>query len=947
MKKILKRLLIVATMTMMALACVVLVGCKEELGAKTITNLRYDGENIRWTRVIKAKHYLLSVNGQENVTVNQVEGETVAYAIRTMDDFSLTLEAVVKEGDEDNPKITLDFVNIGTVEGVKVEDAKLQWDALDGADGYELMKNGILVNQTVGVNEYALESGAFSYKVRAVKGTTSAVDGNNGYYSVWSEAVTGTVLEAPKNLKYDSETFTWDRVNHAVSYTIAIGNDEFTTTQTEYEYTGSDDFFVCIRANGDAEEDYYASPFTAKKECVYLDPVTTLTVKDGNLDWENTENATGYKIRIDGMLQEQILRDSIYENLQSGRSYQISVLPVGNGDFTFSQWSNTVTINVLAQPVVMYNGSAIGWTAVTNAGGYTILITKNGEEVHKQTVGSGIHVYGEYGFTDAGVYQVSVKANGDTESGHYDSRYSNPYAVRRLSAPESITVANRLEETAQVALSYSPVPNAASYTVKINGTDTFVNVNDTTVEVNIANLTSTLTQSEVTFSVVANGTVTTEGATLGSAETSKTVTKLAAPQNVQINDGEISWNAVTAAESYVVTIDANRFMTTGTSFTPDWTAGAHTVRVQAGGNGTDVISSSFTEEKSVTKLNAPTNLSINAEGRLTWNRGNTVGVSAFVVQFDKGNPISVNEDSFDIQSYVNNVNAGVWTELTVYAAGDGSNYISSDYSETGGIYKYVVPTNLATNGNTLIWSEPTYNGTTPSKYELVIMKGGEVFKTTTVTSNSYVIGTEFDAGAYSFTVKALGDKFASGTAVSTWDSASSASVSFQKLEQVNVTKSGNTYTWQPVIGATAYTVQIGNNPATTVTTTSYELNVATAGEFNVLITAKGNSSANILDSDTVTISQRVRALTTPVVISATGGVLTMEKPSDFSGITGFNVIIGGVSNFVSIANCTVTETQILINYTASSSATVQVSAVGGIFGADGVFYVNSQLSQEV
>lgn len=941
MKNVLKRILVLSAVVLLIASSLLLVGCKKQKGSKSITNLTYDGEQLQWTRVLKAKKYLLTINDGEPISVSQTDNEKIAYSYKTTADFNLKIEAVIKEGNEDNPKLTLDFVNIGKVENLRVEDGKLLWDELSGAETYILMKNGQVESEGVVTNEKALEEGAFQYKVRALKGVSSAVNGNNGYYSVWSDPISGTILTAPENIKFDSTQFTWDKVDGATSYVVKVNNEEFTTTDTKLDFSTTEDFTVSIKAVGNKDNKKYDSSFSEGVEYIFLEQISGLTVKDGMLDWNDVPKATGYQIKVNGIIEKEALSDSIYTKISSGQSYQIQILPIAEGGNYFSQWSPVQTINILAQPIVSFNGNTIMWTQVYNAGGYDVRITKGGEQVHSQTVDKTALTYSGFDFADAGEYAVTVTANAVPELGHYQSKPSSPYTVRRLGQTASITVTNNVEAADQVGISFSPVPNAETYTLKINGvTYATKNATDTTFAVNVASLTSNLEQSTVSFSIVATGTVAQNVAVLEGAPVTKEVTKLAAPSNVSISGGVISWATVNGAEAYVVTVDGHRTKVTTTQYHPDWTAGTHKVTVQAAGNGEAVISSSFSAEKSITKLNAPTALTIDNAGFLRWTSPNTVASSGFTVKLGNGQEQSANTNAFDLNSYITALAPDVLTQLSICAKGDGTNTIDSDFSKTSGIYRFKAPTNLAIQGTNLVWDEPTYNGLAPAGYVVTIQRAGEAPRTYNVTDNSWA-GAELSAGTYVFTVKAVGAKFAGGDAISTWDSQDSMVKEFSKLPKVEVTKSGNSYTWASVPGASSYQVYVNGILKVDTKTLSYTPEFTVAGEQSIKIVAIGDTTSN-MDSDANEFRQEIKNVATPTVnVTRNGTSLTVTVTAPVIGapVTGYEVLIDN--------NKQPTMSGSTMTYNVyDTTHTVKVVALAYGFGADGIFYINSIPSAE-
>ena len=103
-------------------------------GAKSITNLTYNGETITWTSVRNAKNYRISIDGGTEEIVSQAEG-TVSYRYDAEGaDFDFSIEAVIKEGSDKNPTYSIRFENIGQVEGLAIEQGNLVWTVLEEAE---------------------------------------------------------------------------------------------------------------------------------------------------------------------------------------------------------------------------------------------------------------------------------------------------------------------------------------------------------------------------------------------------------------------------------------------------------------------------------------------------------------------------------------------------------------------------------------------------------------------------------------------------------------------------------------------------------------------------------------------------------------------------------------------------------------------------------------------
>ncbi len=924
-------------------------GCKKDSGAKSITNLTYNGETITWSSVRNAKNYKIKINNSTNAIVSQAEG-TVSYRYNSNgEDFDFMIEAVIKENSDKNPTYQIRFENIGQVKGLKVEQGALTWEALDKAEKYELMYNGDIISSDIGTTSYPIETGEFSYKVRAVKGKAEIKDGNIPYFSIWSEPISGTVLEAPSNLTYDSEKFTWEKVTGATSYLIKIGNEEFTSATNKYEYiAGKEDFTVAVAAVGNSNQKIYDSKFCEAKEYKYIEPIEGLDVVDGVLKWTASKNAVRYKIKINGIVDNQELTTNEYAALSSGNSYRIQILPIGSSDFYFSHWSNEITINILRSPVVSYSDGVIRWNQVTGCAGYELKITKNDQVVHTTAVGEETFVY-EYAFEDAGDYLVYVKATSLNTGGIYESKYSNAYAVKRLATPTNEQIINRPLEQNQVSVTFTPSAQASSYALLADGVEIATITSGSTFSVDLSKMTNKTEEAVVNFQIIARGSITSTGAILDcKVPLEFNVTKLATPQNLMINGNQIFWDSVNHTSKYVLTIDGKRTEVTTSSFTlTDLSAGTHSIYVQAMGNGEEVITGGFSNVLSLKKLATPQNLVI-TNGLLTW--ATVADATAYKVVLGT-ETYNADATSFDLHGYESYISEGRGTQISVYAIGNGADVINSDVSATKTISKYNRPSSVKVSGDRLVWNPSAVDSINCNAYKLLITKEGESAYSVQVTGSSYSMNN-FEAGSYTIKVVALGDY------LKTIDSPESNPFVFTKLESIkSVTKSGSAYSWDVIPGAVNYEIKLSKDATwTTVNTNSYTPTFNTEGEFEVSVRAVGNQ-ADIIDSNIYSFTQRVQRLTQPVKqdamtnnnafkVEVSGNTITVTIKKQ-QGATGYKLFVGGIER-----NNIISESDIEIVYsytmtTVGANYKVQVQVLGNQFASNGNYMMDSNKSTEV
>lgn len=908
-------------------------------GVKEIQNLVYNGSTITWDSVKNAKNYTININDGKDILVSQQTGK-VSYEYDSKgEDFKFNIEAVVKAGSDKNPKYEIRFERLETVSSLNVVDGNLTWNYINNADSYEIMLGDTILNEKIQVNHYALNAGDFVAKVRPSKGDAEAVNGNNKYYSYWSEALYGTLLSSPTDLNYDSEKFTWSDIKGAESYVIKIGSETFTTNTNSYTFaTSNEDLKISVKAVGN-NVSTFDSVYSEEKKYSYIPAITGLTVKDGILVWNKPNNAVKYKIKINGIIQDGYLTEEKYDNLQAETSYRISILPIGSTDFFYSTWSNEQTINILRSPSISYNNNVLQWNQVTGASGYTLKIEKNGEVQASIPLGNEVFTY-NYDFAEVGAYNVSIKATVlSSSNGVYESKYSNTYKVERLAAPSNIVVQNQPLEANQVMISCSTVAHASKYVLMVDGSEV-ANNTQPTFNLDVSRLSSNTNESIMNISIKSIGSVSATEAYLNSNSNAEfDITKLATPLNVKINGSQITWDSVMNTNKYIVTIDGKRIEVTSPRYTlTDLSSGNHTIYIQSMGDAEKVITSSYSNVLEITKLAQP-NIKIekdNSTGKyyLAWN--SVVGATSYKVSV-AGTNYDALTNRFDISGYETYFAEGVGSQVSVYAIGNGTNIINSDVSNTKTIVRYATPTNLKLTADSITWTANSIDSIAPNSYTVNI--DGKEFVT---TSPTYPLAN-IEAGSHSIKVKVNGDYN------NTIDSPYTTDFYFTKLDEVsNIVKSGNKIMWDEIAGATGYQVKLSQDETyKVVTVPEIEVNYKSAGEFGVSIMAIGDNST-YANSNVKAFTQKVQAITQPVLsddLSNSNSFIVVQTNNHLkitihenANATAYKLIVGGRET---------TQTSNVFDYDMLDSNVdyeIQVQIIGNKFGEDGCYYISSNQS---
>lgn len=927
MRKVLKLMLIVV---LAACFVIVLAACNNDgSSATSITNLSYNGDVISWTSVKNAKSYKIRINNGGERTVQQADG-TVTYQYDAEGaDFDFSIEAVVKEGSNKNPKYSIKFRFLGKVEGLALSDGVLTWTDIESADGYEIKYNNSLLESSVPTNSYAtVGTGTFNYQIRAIKVSTESTDGNDGYYSVWSDKLQGTILTAPTNIKYDSETITWSAVTNASGYTVKIGNEEYQTSGTSYSFAaGLENFDLSIKAKGtNSANDFYDSKYSEAKTYTYLAPVSNLNIEDGILKWDAVANATKYRVKLNGNVLSSEISTNAYDAFNAGTSYTIQIMPVGSSDFYFSHWSNQMTVTLLQEPTLGFTDNAITWNQIGNGAGYHLIIEKGGNVIAQQDMSDSTFTY-LYPFNEAGDYTVKIKTTTTAGTGYYESKYSLPLSVKRLGAPTQHNITNSPLERDNVLVSFNDISGADSYAIEANG----VQINSVTRNSFEIGLSTDALEKVVTINVRSKGKVNLSAreVILDSINTlTFNVTKLAIPQNMVISGTQISWDSVNNNNGYIVDVDGTRYQATGTTFTlPTVSAGTHMIRVRTRGNGEAVCSSDYSNNLNVTKLAKPANLVITNQN-LTW--GIVTGALSYRVIIG-AEEVTAGSNAYNLLGRLDSITEGSGMQISVYAIGNGTTIINSDVSDTRTISRLARPSAITVNNNNIIWNPTVFNGTNITQYRLYIDgdMGG-----IGVSGTSYSLAS-FASGEHTVQVQAVGNNS------DNLDSPLSNAKTFTKLGQVAVEKSGNKYTWEPVAGAVRYEYKLSAS-ATPQFTTVCEItpNWTVGGTFAITIRALGDDGQTSVAGDAVNFEQVIAAISTPAfTYTVSGNTATISVTNPTAGAN-YKVEIGGVLRDMTNGVYELIDNDNLHSYI------VRVKVAGGYFVEDGKYMIDSNFSAQ-
>lgn len=806
-----------------------LISCGDKVDETELT-IFYDGEKITWNETSNDINYTVSINNGEETKVTT---NYYLYASKVSFDVKVTVNREL----DFTTSTSKSFKALKEVENLNFSNDKLTWDLVKDANSYQIEVNNQVVETNYTKLTYEVKNqGSYSFRVKA-NGPTDE------YFSSWSDEFEFKILDIPANVIYDNDTglIKWRRVIGATKYQVKINNEEFIVDDNEYRHNKNElDFDVQVRALGSDDEKVFASQYSNKESYVFLDMIKEFTVEDGILRWPEVLNADGYLVKVNGGDQKIVL-NNYYSDLVQGTSYIIDVKPFNNKANSFSYWAKTEAINILRSPSIKYElkdneSILINWDAINNADGYHMIIKKDGVIVYNEgTTNYSI----DYNFRDIGNYEVVVKSTAKGTSNYNDSKYSEKLSIVRLGASKGKTIFDNPLDDVATRITVDNVSRATGFQIELDGLIDYTYNNSERTFLLKTNKENSYEGFNLNIKIRTLGGIERDGTlVLDSIETLNfDVTKLAVPE-LSILNGDATWTEISSATGYVFDLASKRQeLNKVTSHRLDIVEyGLYNISIRAKGNGSNILSSDFSNSVQVRKLRAP-KISINNE-IAAWEQVDHATSYSGSVSGEQ--LINSNINVFKLSEYARSE----IRYLSLVAKGNGTDILDSEVTVSEGFYRLDNVKGLVATNSEFKWNSVN----NALKYEIYI--NGNSINEEITNVNSFKHNTLLTkAGVYDISIRALGDgkKYFNSTITDQVSVRKLAAPEFDKFNK-------NTISWIGVSLASQYRVEVSKEDTKnySVDVLSHTLDLKSAGLHVVRIFAVGNDE-NIVTSEALEI----------------------------------------------------------------------------------------------
>jgi hypothetical protein len=830
---------------------------------------------IEWKEALNATRYVLNIDNQ-NHTINNTFFE--ANEQLPAGEYTFTIQSQAEN--YLYSRFTGEFIveKLNAPSNFRIEDGLLKWNRSSGATSYEIVAGSNTFNTAI--NEYSLNlAGDTSYTVKI------KAKGNNVNYlnSNFTQTIDVTKLATPEAPSLNNGYIDMTPVVSATNYLLKINGEETILTEQDFPYylngTSNEFYSISIKALGDSTQ-FLNSEYTQEIQAYQLPAVNNIKIENSEVSWQHIEDVSDYEVWIKPIYQEEYIKtDNLYytntnsynlTNLPDGE-YLVKVRALGDSFTSLTGIDSTeLSFEKLETPTQfkLENG-LLSWRSVSNATQYLLEVTSEDTmQTNQHMIDGGLYALDQS--YSQGTYTVKLSAFGDGAN-YITSEYTPEITSSRIATPQNVRVVNG-------EIEWDAVVDAIEYVVVV-GENYFVVEDATRFEPD-----DSYPASEYEVKVYAAGLET------FASKHSETliINKLQSPSNLRVEEAVIKWDSVlTGDNGYELVINETVIPTTAQSYDfmnyVNYQPGSYEIKVRtlgASGDGLgNKVNSSYSNLVPLSVMNKPTNLTIQ-NGQISWIP--VTGAVNYQVQVYKENVQTGEYDKVqtelalltgsDVTSYLldERFEAGNY-QVEVRAIGDGSRYITSEYSNLIDATKLNSPTNLG-----LLNGLITYDSI-PSSTGYQINVNGEF--TNAVNNTEYELSQEFAAGLYDLSVRAVGDNTIYLT------SNLSNSITAEKLQQVQDFRVENgKLAWSPIADANEYVLYVNYEEFYIGIRTSYELpDEFTQGNYNIKVKARGNSVDKLNSNYTETIE--VYKLDAVTNLRVEQGIITWDGVNAPNGYT--------------------------------------------------------------
>ncbi|MCL2539897.1 MAG: Ig-like domain-containing protein [Firmicutes bacterium] len=528
-------------------------------------------------------------------------------------------------------------------------------------------------------------------------------------------------------------------------------------------------------------------------ELIQLDAPSQPAYNGNKLIWgevitEDRDYTPSYKLEINGIERTSNTMLTEFADFTPGIKYSVRVRAIGlDIKYASSAWSSPAVFTKLPTPNVnntsRQNSKLVFDVVKDNEGNaatdYVISVTRNGAALDaglalvfnnpaNLDIGAAVVTYTIPQNIPDGEYSFAVTAIGLGAGNIWDSALSSTVSITKLNRPAE-------QQLVAGVVTWRNVVGAAGYRIELNNNNDApvtrdvgagVLLLDLLADPALAQFVSLNAQFEVRVQALGDGSTTLDSV----AEGPCAVERLNSPTGLSVSNMQLTWQAVTNADHYVVMVGqgSSGAIVDGTSFdlSAHIAVGVTNVSVIAVGLAESHYSpSNPSAALPVRKLNKPASFRVQ-NGQIMWELDlfATGGYVIFINDMPfmlspSPNPLYLNTKTFALDYWMDDDDKIIFAagsyNVKIQSLGNGTTVFDSDVFELGfGAVKLGEPQNLKVENGILKWDAM------PNANEFLIeIDSSGVITEHRVQNNENAVNqllANFGAGAYGFKIKALG-----------------------------------------------------------------------------------------------------------------------------------------------------------------------------------------------